>query len=1155
MRIVGSIRPCCLFVLLTLANWPILAQTSFGSIVGTVTDPSSASIPGATVTLTNMGTSERRTANTDASGNFSFVNLIPGDYRIEVQNAGFKRYNREPIRIEVESAVRVNAALQVGDVAEVMTVSDQAPLLQTQSGTIGKVVEGRTVQDTPLNGRNVLNLIALAPGVVPQGSTSGSPLGNQAGGTYTNNTGWGNYQIGGGMANQSAFYLDGAPLNTVNANSPGIVPVQDAIQEFRVDSNSVSPEFGRFSGGVVNMVIKSGTNQFHGSAYEYLRNRVLNANDFFNNRSGVPRNSFTQNQYGITAGGPIIKDKFFFFASWENFALRNGRPTLTTVPTAAMRAGNFAGLPTIYDPYTTCGLTGVNPCANGQPTRQPFPNNVIPASRLDQTALTLMNVWGAPNLPGNVNNFAGNTNLGGNQKQVNARGDYSLGDKQRLFGRYTYWDGTSLPSDPFHKNFGGLTTLYGANSGVFGDTYTLNPTTVLDIRASYLRALHAFLPLQTGTNLAQYGPAWAALASQVSIPEAPLPAVTGFAGFSGVYINSVSNGYALSGSATKILGRHSLKFGGEARRWDWAFVQSNTAAGSFTFNNLFTASNPLSPGNTGYAFASYLLGTPASGSVAGAARTFQQLYYQGYYLADSYRVTNKLTLNFGVRLDVIGSFSERYDRIVAFDPTATDPVGQRTGLNLKGQLELVNSPAYPSRNQLGSAKLAPAPRLGYAWSLNDKTVVRGGYGLSWVSPEQINYSLAPFQSPVNAATTTMVTSVNGGLTPLNTLSNPFPNGLLQPLGHNTALLSNFEGQSFNAPIPGPRYPYIQQWNTEVQRQLPIGVIFDIAYAGSKATHLAYSVIQINQLPNQYLSLGSALLATVANPFYGVLPASAGTLGLATVTRGQLLRPYPQYLNIGNSAPDLGNSTYHSLQMRVEKRLASGGTITGSYTWAKLLSDTDTLSSWLEAGHSVGGVQDNTNLRLEKSLASFNAAQRLVVSYVYDLPFGKGKHFLGGIHGIEDKLLSGWALNGVTTLQSGLPLAFTTASNLTNSLGGGSRPNVISPNVGVSGSAQSRINGWFNVQAFQQPAAFTFGSESRTDPVLRAAGIANWDFSIVKRTTITERLKLDFRTEFINLFNRVQFADPNTSFGNPSFGLVTSVLNQPRLVQFGLRLGF
>jgi hypothetical protein len=1145
-----------LFIVLVTATFvPLRAQTSYGSIVGTVTDATQAAIPGTTVVLTSLGTSEKKTVTSDGSGNFQFVNLIPGDYRLEVEGRGFKRYRRSPIRVEVESAVRIDAVMQVGDVAETLTVSGETPLLQTQSATIGQLVEGRVVQEMPLNGRNVLNLIALAPGVVPQGSTSGSPLGNQAGGTYTNNTGWGNYQIGGGMANQSAFYLDGVPLNTVNANSPGLVPVQDAIQEFRVDTNAVSAEYGRFSGGVVNMASKAGSNEIHGSAYEYLRNKVLNANDFFNNRSGVKRNAFTQNQYGARAGGPIVRDKAFFFFSWENFALRNGRPTLTTVPTPAMAAGDFSGLPPIYDPYTTCGLQGLPACANGQPTRQPFPGNMIPASRFDPTAKVLMSVWGAPNLPGNVNNFAGNTSLGGNQQQYTARGDYTFREKHRLFGRYTYWNGDSLPSDPFHKNFGGLQTLYGADDGVAGDTYTLNPTTILDFRVSYLRALHAFRPQQTGTNLSQYGPAWAALASQVTLPEAPLPNVTGFAGFSGVYIRSVSNEYFLSGSATKILGRHSLKFGGEGRRWDWGFVQSNTAAGSFNFTNQFTATNPLAPGNTGYAFASYLLGTAASGSLAGAAQVFQQIYYQGYYLTDTYRLTNRLTLNLGVRLDVDGSFSERYNRTVVWQRNATDPLGQQVGMNLKGQLAFVNTPAYPDRHQLGSARALAAPRIGIAWSLTNNTVIRTGYGLSWVSPEQINYSLPPFQSAINAATTTMVASANGGLTPLNTLSNPFPGGLIEPLNNNPALLTRFEGQSFNAPIPGGPFASIQQWNFQVQHQFAGGLSVDVGYAGSKATHLSFSVLAINQLPDQYLAQGAALLNPVPNPFYGVLPSSAGTLGLPTVTTEQLLRPYPQFLNLGDSAPQRGDSTYHGLQTRIVKRLRAGGTIQAAYTWSKMISDTDTLSSWLEAGHSVGGVQDPSNLRLEKSLTSFDAAQRLVLSYVYDLPIGKGKAVLGSVHGVADKLISGWGVAGVTTFQSGLPLAFGTATNLTNSLGGGSRPNVVSPNVTLSGSAQSRISQWFNTVAFAQPAAFTFGNEPRTDPVLRAAGIANYDFTVVKQTELSERIKLEFRAEFFNLFNRVQFADPGTTLGSPQFGIVTSAMNLPRLVQLGLRLSF
>ncbi|PWU06653.1 MAG: hypothetical protein C5B51_11840 [Terriglobia bacterium] len=1148
-------RLAAAFAVLLFLSGLAQAQTSYGSVVGTVTDATRGAIPGTPVTLTNTGTGERRMAPTDAVGNFQFVNLIPGTYRLQVESPGFKRYNREPIRVEVESSVRIDPILEVGDVAEELTVSAETPLLQTQTATLGQTVEGRIVQDMPLNGRNVLNLVALAPGVVPQGSTSGSPLGNQAGGTYTNNTGWGNYQIGGGMSNQSAFYLDGVPLNTVNANSPGLVPVQDAIQEFRVDSNAVSAEFGRFSGGVVNMASKSGTNQFHGTVYEYLRNKVLNANDFFNNRSGVKRNAFTQNQYGAAASGPIVKDKAFFFFSWENFGLRNGRPTLTTVPTAAMKAGDFTGLPPIYDPYSTCGLQGLPACPNGQPTRTPFAQNIIPASRIDSTAKVLMNVWGAPNLPGNVNNFAGNTSLGGNQTQETIRGDYTFKEKHRLFGRFTYWDGTSLPSDPFQKSFGGLKTLYGADDAVAGDTFTVSPSIVLDFRVSYLRALHAFRPQQTGTDLSQYGPAWAVLGSQVTLPEAPLPNVTGFAAFSGVYIQSVSNEYFLSGGATKIAGRHTLKFGGEARRWDWGFVQSNTAAGSFNFNNVFTSANPLSPGSTGYAFASYLLGTPASGSLAGAARVLQQIYYQGYYVTDSYRVTNRLTLNVGVRLDVDGSFSERFDRTVVWQPGAADPLGQTVGMNFKGQLAFVNTPAYPDRHQLGSSKVLAAPRVGIAWSAARNTVIRTGYGLSWVSPEQINYSLPPFQSAINAATTTMVTSANGGLTPLNTLSNPFPGGLIQPLNNNPAGLTRFEGQSFNAPIPGQPFTSVQQWNFQVQHQFADGLSLDLGYAGSKATHLAFSVIQINKLADQYLSMGAGLLNPVANPFYGVLPSSAGTLGLPTVTAEQLLRPYPQFLNLGDSAPQKGDSTYHALQMRLVKRFRSGGTIQASYTWSKLLSDTDTLTSWLEAGHGVGGVQNPSNLRLEKSLASFDAANRLVVSYVYDLPVGKGRHFLGGLHGPADRLLSGWGIGGITTFQSGLPLALTTASNLTSSLGGGSRPNVVNSNVAIIGPAQGRLGQWFNTAAFAQPAAFTFGSESRTDPVLRAAGINNFDFTVVKRTAINERFRLEFRTEFFNLFNRVQFADPGTSLGSPQFGIVTSAMNLPRLAQLGLRLSF
>jgi hypothetical protein len=505
-------------------------------------------------------------------------------------------------------------------------------------------------------------------------------------------------------------------------------------------------------------------------------------------------------------------------------------------------------------------------------------------------------------------------------------------------------------------------------------------------------------------------------------------------------------------------------------------------------------------------------------------------------------------------MDIVGSFTENYDRIAVFLPGAVDPLGQQVGLNLHGQMALVNSPAHPDRHQLSYNPLF-APRLGFAYSVMKDTVIRGGYGLSWVSSEQINYSMAPFQSPVNAATTTMVTSADGGLTPLDTLSNPFPNGVIVPPGHDIARLRAFEGASFRAPIADQPTPYVQQWNLELQRQLGSGFVLNAGYAGSKATHLSFSQLAINMISEQDMARGSALLATVNNPFFGAIPASGGELGRATETAGQLLRPYPQFLNVSDAAAQRGSSTYEAMQVRLVKRFHAGGMVQASYTWAKLLSDTDTLTSWLEAGHGVGGVQNPSNLRLEKSPASFDVPQRLVVSYVVDLPVGKGKKFLGNVSGIGDKIFSGWGINGVSTLQGGYPLTFTTANNLTNSFGGGSRPNVISADKSIDGSAQSRIGKWFNTAAFAQPASFTYGNESRTDPNLRSHGIANYDLTIRKSIPINERVSLQFRTEFFNLFNRVQFTDPNTSLGNPQFGIVSGSMNLPRLVQFGLRLEF
>lgn len=413
---------------------PLGAQSFFGSIVGSVTDASGAVVANATVTLTNTGTSEKKTAQTDANGNYQFLNLVPGAYRVDIETMGLKHLTRDQIAVRVDTATRVDAALDVGDVTQSVEVTAQTAQLQTESATLNQVVEGRQVNEMPLNGRNIMNLIGLVPGVVPQGSTTGSPVTNQNGGAFTSVWAFGNYQIGGGIANQNATFIDGAPINMPPNNATTIIPTQEAIQEFAVATNNVSAEFGNFAGGAVNMTTKSGTNGFHGALYEFLRNKQLNANDFFNNRNGISRPTLTQNQYGANVNGPAIKNKTFFAFIWEGFALRKGIASTFTMPTANFLAGNFAGQNVIYDPLTTCGQNG-NAACGSTVTRTAFPNNQIPANRFDPTTLAMQKYWVLPNKAGTVNNYVLNNPAGGNTDQYNGRVDHSFGEKNRLFGR------------------------------------------------------------------------------------------------------------------------------------------------------------------------------------------------------------------------------------------------------------------------------------------------------------------------------------------------------------------------------------------------------------------------------------------------------------------------------------------------------------------------------------------------------------------------------------------------------------------------------------------------------------------------------------------------------------------------------------------------
>src|SRR5437588_475018 len=530
------------------------AQVRFGSVVGSVADASGATVSGATIKLTNLVTNETRTMQSSSAGTYSFPNLIAGMYRVEIQTQGFKQFIQDRVEVQVDVATRVEARLQVGVVTESVVVTTEGPPLQTDSASLGTTISQQEVESIPLSGRNVNNMLTLVPGVVAQGGTYGNAVSNQSGGARTNAIGFGNYAIGGGFGNQSSFYIDGVASNAPAGNLNSLIPSQDAVQEFRVVTNNVAAEYGNYAGGVINLTTKSGTNAFHGTAYEYLRNKVLNANDYFSNKAGLARVPLIQNQFGGTFGGPIIKDRTFFFFGFEREVLKTGTLVTSTVPTTAELGGDFSapGLPTIYDP-----TTGLQFQCNGV-------LNVICPNRLDPSAQALFakSYPAAENRPGLLqNNFVVQEATGGINSQYNARVDHHFSDKNNLFARYAYWKADSNAYDAWgtHTQGQGPTGVY-THEAILGDTHAFNPSTILDLRLSLLRVFEHEFPANQNVDLSQFGPAWGALKGQLVAP-ANFPAmafsgdnqsVTG-SGF-GSQLFWHQNVYTLSGSLTKVVG-------------------------------------------------------------------------------------------------------------------------------------------------------------------------------------------------------------------------------------------------------------------------------------------------------------------------------------------------------------------------------------------------------------------------------------------------------------------------------------------------------------------------------------------------------------------------------------------------------------------------
>src|SRR5580658_2884795 len=757
-RSVTLLVAALIWVVAPLAMW---GQNIYGSISGTVLDSSGASIPETTVTLTNLDNNEKQQIATNASGGYSFVNIQPGRYKVQAEKTGFKGFVRQPVIVEIESGLKIDIALQVGAASETIEVTGQAPLLQPETQSLGQVIEQRTVTDLPLNGRNPIALTELVPGVVPQGqpSAGNSSTGNPVG---ANPFALGDFQIGGGMAGQSQILIDGVPTNGAYLNVVTVIPTQDAVQEFKVQTNNLGPEYGRFAGGVINMTTKSGANHFHGSFYEFIRNKVLNANDYFDNRNGVVRPPFTQNQFGANAGGPIKRDKLFFFGSYEGFRLRKGNPFETWVPTDAERSGDFSnsgtnpggGVFNIYDPTTSANCSGSNAAACRTQFTYNGKANVIPPSRLDPTAVYMMKTFfPEPNITPNASgNFADSFSSGGNVSQYNGRIDYSLSQKQRIFGRYTHSNILSLPDAPFGQICTDrCTENTTANQVSLGDTLQLSSKSILDLHVGYTRYVYVRTPLSEGISLAPFGTNWAALAAEMTYTHIPTVCLSDASGDdrwgggwcaqgTGSGIGAFDDTYSFEPAFSQIIGKHTLKVGFENRILKNNYYQSNDPAGLYQFNAKTTAANPnnVALGNIGSnasaggsGVASFLLGYGDSGSATEPAKTADQNLYWAFYAGDTWNLTRKITINLGARVDLQGDWTERHNRIVALNETEASPLLSLSGAgpvatafpSLKGGYDLVASSRHSSRTAFDSWNHV-SPRIGISYQLDQNTVIR-----------------------------------------------------------------------------------------------------------------------------------------------------------------------------------------------------------------------------------------------------------------------------------------------------------------------------------------------------------------------------------------------------------------------------------------------
>lgn len=1205
----------CTFLLLCRSALA-LGQLYTGSITGVITDPSGAVVPGAELILTNKDRASENTTKSDSVGRYLFRSLVPGNYSLRASAPGFEPYGVSRIVLDVNNALTINASLQLVSQTSVVVQANATPL--SEDATIGQTVNFELINDLPLVDRNPFDLAFLAPGV---SQTPGSTYGNGVStpGFVTN------FVSDGSRNAQADMLLDGVSVMNSD-NNPGVqkalyVPPVEAIQEYTIQQTNFNAEFGNSGGTIVNVVTKSGTNEYHGQLFEFLRNNDLNANNFFANSAGLGQAHSTRNDFGVTAGGPIFKNRTFFFFDFNGIrALTGATSSIAGVPDQAERAGNFGELcgrvggtfspegicsnpaGQIYDPYTG------QPNAQEQAiNRAPIPFNNLatyispgnpnipfglgdlpdrPGNLIDPVGAKLIQAFPLPNLDAGTpaydpyHNWVTTASSPYSQQSFDIKLDQHFSDKNTASVRFSHeWDAGENP------NFFG--TVYDTNtqgptkhSALVGDLnyqHTFSPSTLASVSIGYA---HNWYPTQGVA--ASFGgfdpvkelgmPAYMDTSGFLTPPSIWLFSAYGCNGFNGCLggqfysiLKFASETGHLVGSIDHLMGRHEIKFGGELRRHRINFLQAGAPNGLFAFTNSGTASGTAGVG--GDALAGLMIGyvdNPFT-EYEIPPYTSTRNYQVGGFIQDNWRVTQRLTLNMGIRYDVDTPRTERFDEMSYFDPSAPAPISV-PGLNLHGAVEYVGVDGNP-RTEFNTYWGEVGPRFGFAYQVFDRTVLRGGYGIYYdpsdvgVVGNSVSGGFLGYDS-----ITTGVNNVPGEpWLPLEFLRDPFPYGIQTAVGNKNGTSTSLGQALTNIPIRSlNQTPQEQSWSFGIQRQLPWSVLLDAEYDGRKGTHL-YAMgynDEIDALPPSIAAAFRAdpsyYLAQVPNPFQGIISGSADLSG-PTIPRWKLYVPYPQYSSgtasgISSSFVPWADSIYNGGQLRMEKRFSGGVQFLFTYVFQKSIDDSSLGSagySFLTGGSTTSEsvARDPNNLRLDRSLSVFSIPQIAQFTFLYQLPFGKH------LTGFAGALGRGWQLNGIYRIDDGLPLQLFLCGGCSVNLPtyGNQYPNLLAP-LQVAGTGN--LNQYFaNPQVAVKPAPYTDGDAPRVLSNARMPGTDNLSASLFREIPLEfrEGARLEMRFEAFNALNRVQFGPPDTNVGDATFGQITSQANQPRQVQIALKL--